>query len=263
MAMPDVGAQLEAAITDAGTLLVWAEKYRHGDGRLLDASRLRLLDQGDRARRLGRAGTLDGRTAQELLREVADTNQDLRRAIETARASTTYRRAVEARASGDQGTLVRLLPQIFADLRVTGRPSAVFWTPTWQRRGRPLPADVVGEGLRDLETTGVPSMNDDLIPGVDPELPGVLLSTTPPFGSPLAVRYEAAVLPETCLSLGDDQVLVPCDGLRLPFEVVLASPDEPLDEWVSDPTSYLNALEATCHRLGLSVRRMPTPAASF
>jgi hypothetical protein len=89
----------------------------------------------------------------------------------------------------------------------------------------------------------------------------VVLATAPPLGAPLALRYDAAALPAACLRLGEDQVLLPGDRMRLPFVVALAPPDEPLDEWVAEPARYLTALGLACDRVGLAVERLPTPAA--
>jgi hypothetical protein len=260
--MADLVAELEAALTSAGTLLVWAEKYRHSDPRALLALRRRLLDAGDRARRLARAGTLDEAAARELLHVVTEANQATRRLIDDLRSAARYREAVAAQLAGDPTRLAMLLPSIFADLEVAGAPAAAFWTPTWQRRGRPLPPEQIAVALRDFQADGIPGSGDDLTPGVDPELPGVLLASVMPFGAPLALRYDAHVLPATCLRLGDDQVLLPGGHLRLPFVVALASPDDPLDEWVADPALYVRALDVACRRAGLEVAKLPTPAAS-
>jgi hypothetical protein len=250
--MADVVAELEAAFTDAGTLLVWAEKYRHPDPSVLPALRRRALALGDRARELARAGALEERAARELLETVSGTNRSARQLIDACRAAAIYREAVEARAAGDAERTLALLPLVFADLRVGPAPAAAFWAPAWQRRGRPRPAEEVAEELCRLAAEGIPATTEDLTPGVDPELPGVLLQAGLPFGAPLALRFDRTVLPDPCLRLGDEQLLLPGEHLRLPFTVTLAAPDEPLDEWVADPPAYLSALARACRD-----RRLP------
>jgi len=253
--MADAAAELEAALTSGGTLLIWAEKYRHADADALPSLRSRLLALGDRARRLARAGGLEERAAREVLDAVTAVNRAIRRLIDDRRASTPYRHAVEARGAGDLPRLAALLPVIFADLHAAAPPAAAFWTPVWQNRGRPLPAERIATELRDLEGLGIPATGDDLTAGVDPDLPGVLLSASMPLGAPLALRYEGTTLPLPCLCLRDDLVVIPVDRLRLPFVVALARPDEPLDEWVADPPAYLDALERACGQQGLAVTR--------
>jgi hypothetical protein len=260
--MADLVAELEAALTSAGTLLVWAEKYRHPDPGALPALRRQILGLGDHARHLSRAGALDEGAARELLDVLTTANRATRRLIDDVRSAAIYRRATEAQTAGDMDRLTAFLPSIFADLEAAAPPPAAFWTPTWQRRGRPLPADRIAADLLELRTNGIPAIDDDLSPAVDPELPGVLLSSTGPLGAPLALRYDAAVLPAPCLRLGEDQVLMPGPRLRLRFAVALASPDEPLDEWVADPATYLDALGVACRHAGLEIVKLPTPAAS-
>jgi hypothetical protein len=253
--MDDLAAELEAALTSGGTLLVWAEKYRYPDPAALPALRTRLLSLGDDARRLARRDGLDQRTTGGLLAAVGAANAELRRLIEARKGDTTYREAVACRTAGDADRLAVLLPDIFADLTAVPQPEAAYWTPTWQRRGRPRPADVVAAEFDGLQTEGIPATGDDLTPGVDPELPGVLLASGMPLGSPLALRYDGHLLPQSSLRLGDDVVLVPSDRLHLPFTVALAAADEPLDEWVADPAAYLDALERACRQRGLAVGR--------
>jgi hypothetical protein len=258
----DVVGELEAAITAAGTLLVWAEKYRHADPNALPSSRRRLLELADRARRLARTGALGGTTASDVLRDVHEANQGLRGGIDAVRSSATYRGAVDAYASGNAVVLLDLLPRIFADLRAAPPPAAAFWTPTWQHRGRPLPVERVVEDLVGIREDGIRAFGDDLVPGVDPALPAILMSIDPHSGVPLAIRYDGAVLPTPCLYLGDDQLVFPVERLRLPFTVVLAAPGEPLDEWLADGPAYLEALAVACRHAALPLAEKPTPAAS-
>lgn len=253
--MADVAAELEAALTSGGTLLVWAEKYRYADADALPSLRRQLLALGDHGRRLARAGALQEHTAREVLDAVTLVNRATRRLIDDHRSSAPYRRAVEAHAAGDAIRLAALLPTIFADLHLAPPPATAFWTPAWQNRGRPLPAARIAADLRDLAALGIPASGDDLTPGVDPELPGVLLSVTAPLGVPLALRYDGTRLSLPCLRLCDDLLLIPIARLQLPFLVTLALPDEPLDEWIADPPAYLDALEHACRQQGLAVGR--------
>lgn len=260
--MADVAGELEAAVTDAGTLLVWAEKYRHPDPEILRALRRRLLGAGDDARRLARTGILEGPAAASLLAEVKQTARQLRAMVTAMRASPIYREAVAACRAGDLPALAARLPVVFSDLEVAPTPDAALWVPVWQRRGRPLPAAAVAEAILGLRTAGVPGLDDDLSPAVDPELPGVVLSLSGVLGAPLALRYDAGVLPTPSLRLGDDQLLVPGPVLRLPFTVTLTETDETTDEWVADPEAYRRDLEAACRRLGVPLSEKLAPATS-
>jgi len=260
--MADTAGELEAAVTDAGTLLVWAEKYRHPDHAVPASLRRRLLGAGDEARGLARMRRLDGPAAAALLSEVGGIATALRALVTAARAAVAYRQAVAASAADDSATLARLLPGIFADLEIGPRPAAAFWVPVWQRRGRPLPPDDLARTLLALRSDGVPGEHDDLVPGVDPELPGVPLSLSDVCGAPLMLRYEGDVLPEPSLQLGAEQILVPGATMRLPFGVVLTAPEDSVDEWVPDPEAYHHALAAACERAGLALWRQRTPAAS-
>jgi hypothetical protein len=253
---------LEAAVSDAGTLLVWAEKYRHPDPTVVASLRHRLLAAGDAARRLARTGDLDGPDGLAITSEVHQVAAGLRALVTAARASSSYRRAVAACAAGDMAALARSLPGIFADVEPGSRPPAAFWVPVWQRRGRALPPGELAQALLKLESDGVPGETDDLTPGVDPELPGLVLSLSDVGGAPALLRYDAAVLPEPSLRLGTDQVLVPGALVRLPFTVALTDPEDAVDEWVSDPAAYRAALDAACTGAGLSLWRQRTPAAS-
>src|SRR5262245_60845211 len=133
--MADLAAELEAALTSGGTLLVWAEKYRHADPTSVPSLRGRLLSLGDQARRLARGAGLDDARARELLDAVVTTNTDLHHLIRARKSDAVYREAVEARLAGDTGRLSALLPDIFADLQPAPTPVAAFWAPPWQRRG--------------------------------------------------------------------------------------------------------------------------------
>ena len=227
--MADTAAELEAGLTSGGTLLVWAEKYRHADPDAVSRWRTRLLEIGDHARRLARAGRLDESAARSLLRAVHESTLGLRRLIESVRASADYRAAVAAHGRGDTTALGSLLPRIFAELVASGSRADAYWVPSWQRRGRPLPPAKVAAELGLLRVTGIPASGDDLAPGIDAELPGVVLSLSVPTDVPVWVEFAAHVLPPPSLRLGDDQLLVPIDCLRLPFRVAVADDDAPLD----------------------------------
>jgi len=256
----DVVAELEAAVADAGMLLVWAEKYRHPDPLAWRTLHDRLLTAGDRARASARDAALDEATAGALLVEVREVSRALRALIDDARSSNVYRRAVEAHAAADRPRLRDLLPRTFANVEPAASIDVAFWTPPWQRRGRPLSADAVADYIAGVHANGVPGESDDLTPGVDPELPGVLLSRTGPSGAPLALRWEGSLLAGMTFALGEDQLVVPCRVLRAPFTITLAPADEPLDEWVEDPEAYRAAVAAACIARGLPLAT--TPAAS-
>ena len=253
----DVVSALEAAIADLGTLLVQMDKFRAGAA--ADARDLRAACHaiGDRARRAHKHGALDVALARELHGDAAAARVALEGWLAGVRASPAHRTAVTALAAGDEAALRAALPALFAGVEDVAPPPALFHPVAWQRRGRPLPADDVAAGLDRLRAEGLAGDDDVAAPGVDPGLPGVLVSATPPLGAPVYVVLRDTARPAWALRLvATGDFVVPGTRLVAPFAVGLASPeDEDLDEWTLDPVAYRDALAAALTARGLPLDR--------
>jgi len=239
----DAVTALEVAIADLGTFLVQMDKFRAGETDEARALRAAALAAGDRARRAHRHGALDATLAHELAVDVAATHAALAAWLGTVRASTAYRRAVDALGRGDDPALRASVPELFAGVRVVDPPAALFHPVTWQRRGRPLLAADVVTGIVRLRDDGLPSEHDETTAGVDPDLPGVMLQVAPPLGAPVYLVFRDAARPAWVVELPSGDVVVPGSSLRAPFTVGLADPDDDeLDGWTLDPTTYRREL---------------------
>jgi hypothetical protein len=245
--------ELEAAIADAGALVVRAQKYRRGAGPEGEALLREALALGDGVRRLHRHGLLDDAAVGGFLAEAAELVARLHALLGAIREGGEYAAAVAAHARGDQAALARVLPLVFAGLEPVAGSRPLFAPIAWRRRNRPRPvADVVAE-LASARDEGLPGGGDDLSPGTDTRLPAVVLRPEPPRDEPLAIALEAGALRDPVFRLVDtDEHLVYTARLRAPFGVVVA-PELPADD--DDPASYLDwrpALLAALAAAGLS-----------
>jgi hypothetical protein len=224
-----VVSELEAAIADTGALLVRAQKYRRGVGAEGTALAREALALGDRARRLHRHGTLDRESATGLLAEAGTLLERARAFVGSIRAAPEYQAAVQAHAAGDQATLARLLPELFAGLESAPSPSSLFRPAAWLWRGRlRAVAEVTADVLR-AATEGLEAEGDDLSPGADTALPAVVLSADPPAEEPVVLRIDPpATLPLYHL-VESNEYLVYTPRLRV-TPVVLLAPALPTDE---------------------------------
>ena len=222
-------SELEAAIADTGALLVRAQKYRRGAGAEGTALASEALALGDRARRLHRHGTLERQSATLLLQEAGTLLERARAFLGSIHAAPDYRDAVRAHAAGDQATLARIVPALFAGLEAASPPAALFHPVAWLRRGRLRPvAEVTADVLR-AASDGLEAEGDDLSPGADAALPAVVLSAERPAQEAVVLRIDP---PET-LPLyrleESDEYLVYTACLRVTPVVVLA-PSLPTNE---------------------------------
>jgi len=215
---------LEAAIADAGALLVRVQKYTRGAGPAGAALGREALALGDSARRLHRTQRLDGDAAAQLLAEARALGERLRAFLGEIRADAVYRDAVAAHAAGDQPALTRLLPAVFAGLEPVTQWPDLFVPLVSVRRGRPRPvADLVADVVR-VRDEGLEAEGDDLSPGADAELPAVVLSQDPPGDEPAALRFPGGSFPAPVHRLwATGEHLVYVRRLRAPFVVRLAT----------------------------------------
>jgi hypothetical protein len=215
-------AALEAAIADAGLLLVRLEKYRDPGG--AEDLRRRAQTLGDRARRLHHRGALEA-SAAALLAEARELVAALQGAVGAVHARPSYRDAVAAHARGDAEALVRTLPRIFADLEPAALAGDVFHAVPWRRRGRPRRPEEVAAEITRLRDAGLVAEGNDLAPGVDPDLPAVVLQAGPPEDEPIALRIPASAVTGPAFRFrDDDELLVHVPRLCVPF-VVRLRPD--------------------------------------
>jgi hypothetical protein len=215
--------ELETAIADAGALLVRLEKYRAGQTPAGEALRREALALGDDARRLHRRGALDDPQVTRLLAETQALGTRLGAAVRAVHESDLYRRAAAAHAAGDQATLARTVPELFAGVEPVPAPPDLHVAVPWRRRNRPLPPTALGAEIARLGAEGVEAEGDDLTPGTDPALAAVTLKAEPPADEPVVLRFARIELPVYLLSEPGD-FLVYTPRLRAPF-VVLLAPD--------------------------------------
>jgi hypothetical protein len=241
-----LAAALEEAIADLGILLVQMDKFRarHAD----DARAIRAvcLAIGDRARRAHRHGALEAALAAELTADTGAARAALDAWLAAVRSGASYRSAVSALAARDVPRLQTGLVEVFDDVHVAPPPSVLYHPVVWQRRGRPRPAAELADDIARLRAGGIPGEDDASAPGVDPELPGVRLHATRPFGAPIHLALRGAALPTWGLVLGgSDEVVVPGARLDVDFSVGLADPDdEELDAWTLDAAAFRRDLAA-------------------
>ena len=250
---------LEAAIAGLGVYLVQMDKFRAARESQAGALRVACLAIGDRARRAHRHGRLDGPLVRELAEDVAAAAASLCAWLFAVRGSPAHRAAVAALRVGDDTALRALLPDLFAGVAVVEPPPALFHSVAWQRRGRPRPAQELADTLARLREEGIVGDGDAEAPGVDPDLPGVLLHQAPPPGAPIYLTLRGAARPTWVLLLSESgDVVVPGVCTRLRFSVGLAdAEDEELDAWALDPAAYRGELEAALRRAGLPVDHTP------
>lgn len=249
----DVVSALEEAIADLGALLVQMDKFRAaraGDARGLRAVCLAI---GDRARRAHRHGQLGASLAREISADAGAARVALAAWLATVRGSTSYQHAVAALGGADDRSLQDALLEIYDGVTVVEPPTALFHPVTWQRRGRPRPANEVAQDLARLRTEGLLGDGDPGAPGVDPSLPGVVLFPGPPPGAPIYLTLRGPARPPWVLALAaTGDLVIPGARAILPFAVALADPeDADLDAWNLDPVAHRRGLELALRAAGL------------
>lgn len=247
---------LEAALADAGLLLVELDKFRAAGDEPASGLRRETLALGDRARRLHRAATLDDAAGAALLVEARALGERLQDALRDIRAAPAFRAAVAAHRAGDHAALARLLPNLFAGLEHLVESPPLFHPITWLRRNRPRPpADVVADVSR-MRDQGVPGHGDAETPGTDPELPALALLTEP-SADPILLRFAPEVLPPAVFRHRETREhLVHVPLLRARFEVVVPAtldPDE-VGEIPLDHARYRRELLDALGQAALPVR---------
>lgn len=214
--------ELEAAVADAGLLLVRLEKYRAGARPDALALRRRALDLGDRARWLHHRAGLDAAAAQALLDETRALVAALHAALAAVRDAAPYRAAVAAHAAGDAAALARLVPEIFDGLEPFAPAGELFHAVPWRRRGRPRPPAELAATVAGLCADGLAPDGDDLAPGVDPGLPAVVLEPEAPDDEVVTLRIPSAAVPAAAFRrVEGGEVLVYSARLRAPVTVRL------------------------------------------
>jgi len=235
---PDEAAvtALEAAVADAGALLVRVERYRAGAA--ADALRREALRLGDEARALHRRGGLDGDAARGLLARARDLGARIEASLAEIRAAPEYAAAMAAVAAGDRDETLRLLPAVFAGLTMVPMPAALYCALAWRRRGRPRAVpDLVAEVLW-ARDDGLAPEGDDLSRGADALLPAVVLLDAPPDDEPVVLRLNGARIGTHILRLEDTgEYLVHVPALRALAGARVAE-ELPEDELEASPADY-------------------------
>ena len=230
--------ELEAAIADAGALLVRAQKYRRGTGEEGTTLLRDALALGDAARRLHRHAALDADAARGLLADAQALVARVHAFLRSVRDEPAFRTAVAAHAAGDQAALAATLPQIFSGLVPVATPPDLYHVVPWRRRGRLRPAADLAADVARLLAEGIAAEGDDLSPGVDTALPAVVLEAAPPTGEPVMLRLAAGTIPVPAYRLQDTgEYLFYVAGLRAPATVLVA-PELDADVLEDTPVDY-------------------------
>lgn len=250
---------LEAAVADAGALLVRAERYRGAEPAHAPLAREAHL-LGDEARTLHRRGALVADAASTLLGRVRTLATRIEAVLADVGAAPDYVAAVAAVATGDHAAALRLLPAVFVDLAPVPTPGPLYQAVPWRRRGRPRPVpDLVADVIR-ARDEGLTPEGDDLSRGADAMLPAVVLLDTPPADEPLVLRLDPARIGPRVLRLADTgEYLVHVPSLRALAGVHVAA-ELPPDELEASPVDYQRfrrELGAALEGAGISVT---TPA---
>jgi hypothetical protein len=207
--------ELETAIADTGALLVRLQKYARAARPEALALGREAMALGDAARRLHRRGQLDDHAVTTLLHEARGLAARLRTFLADVRTTPEYQAAVAAHVAGDQRTLARVAPAVFAGLEVTDA-ATLFVPVAWVRRGRVRPvADVVADVVH-ARDDGLAPEGDDLTPGADDALPAVVFAAEPPADEPVLLRVATAALPTVfrLTDTGEHVVYARCVPLR-------------------------------------------------
>jgi len=255
--MDDTGVgSLEAAIADAGTLLVRLEKYRRGVGPEGVALSRAVVALGDRARRGHREDRLDAAVTSEFVADAERLVAELRELLAAIQRGPDYRAARAAHVAADHTALERLLPAIFSGLDVVAAPPALFHVVPWLRRARPRPAAELADAIQRMQGAGIPAEGDDLAPGVDVDLPAVVLSAELPPAEPIALRIAGAALDHSLLRHADTgDYLVHVANVQTPFTIALRTTldDETAGDAGEDYPRYRAELAAALADRGLMV----------
>jgi hypothetical protein len=215
--------ELETAIADTGALLVRLQRYARAGRPDAIALGREAMALGDEARRLHRRAQFDDAAAAALLHEARALAARLRRVLAEVRTTPEYRAAVVAHGAGDQRTLARVAPAVFAGLELAATP--VLFAPVgWVRRGRVRPvADVVGDILH-ARNDGLTAEGDDLSAGADDALPAVAFAAEVLADEPVLLRVGTASLPTVFRLADTGEHLVYARRLPLPdLTVALAA----------------------------------------
>ena len=251
---------LEAAVADAGALLVRLERYRAGAGPAAAALRREALLLGDEARGLHRRGGLDGDAARALLARARELGTRIEAALAAVRAAPEYAAAAAAVATGDRDRALRLLPEVFAGLAPVATPAVLYHALAWRRRGRPRGVpDLVAEVLR-ARDEGLAPEGDDLSRGADELLPAVVLLDAPPDDEPAVLRLDGARVGARILRLDDTgEYLVHVPALRALAGVHVAA-ELPEDELEATPADYGRFREELADALARAGLPVTTPS---
>jgi hypothetical protein len=179
-----------------------------------------------------------------LLHEATQARLALETCLAEIRSGADFAAARRAYGTPAAPALGQALVRLFDATHVEAPPAELYYPVTWQRRGRPLPAETLVDEIRRLRADGLAATEDALAPGQDPGLPGIRFHRIPPPGEPVSLVYSGDARPPWVLGFEHiDDVIAPAPIHHGGFEVRLADPDpDEVDEWVGDPVAYLDAV---------------------
>ena len=263
---PDEAAvtALEAAMADAGALLVRAERYRAGAEAARGTLAHETLRLGDEARALHRRGTLDGEAARALLARAHALATRIEAVLAGVRAAPEYAAAASAIAAGDHAAALPALVQVFAGLELVATPPVLYHALAWRRRGRARSVpDLIAEVLH-ARDQGLTPEGDDLSRGADAQLLAVTLLDAPPDDEPAALTMDGARVGPRVLRLADTgEYLVHVPSLRALTGVHVADalPPDELEAGSEDYARFRAELVGALAAAGVPVTT-PAPAAA-
>lgn len=227
---------LEAALAELGGLYTAARNFAPLEPRAENELLPQLTVLAARLRALHRADRMSQADIDVASREILDLRANWQSALQGIREMPTYRAAVDAHGRNDQAALARLIPQIFAGIRVIEPPEQLYFgiSAAIRRRGPGTSPFLSTEACADKIASTV---REGLAPRPevgdwwDTDLPALsCVDATNALDTPFAVRLDGRALPTTLF--GSDNDL----GYRLytphltgNFGVVIAR--EADDEW--------------------------------
>lgn len=260
---------LEAALMELGKLYAVGSTFAARNAEAQEELLPALLELGATLRGLHRTANLSPAEIDRASLEIIRLRTAWRAALDEVRSSAVYQAALTAWAADDQAALARLVPCIFAGVRLVQPAGAVLFplSPTSGRR-RPGMAPFLSVAAC------VDRIMHGLSAGIEPERSGaewwewelpylVCAETLSALDTPIALRWAVPDSSVALFAIADQptyRLFTPC--LHAPLDVVLAA--DATDEWWQaydqSYASFRQALYTELAARGLAVAESAPPA---